>query len=707
MAIVQLLGSDTLTISGTAGVVAKLGIGITPTARLTLAASTATAGTAPLKIASGTVMGTPENGAVEYDGTYLYFTVSSSRKQVLFTDSALITVTGEPTGFENRTDSSLAFSDAGPRLFTIAPLAPATTFSYWQTGVKYTKNAADSITIANTAGLHYIWYVGATLFEDVNFPGFDKPVVAFVYWDGTKSLNLCDERHNLTMDWSTHEYLHDTIGTRYQSGFTAQQLATGTGGADADAQVSITDGKFHDEDIEYNVQRSATPTLPFYQELGLSTSVAGKFPIYYRISTGSNNWTADAATDYPVRSFDGTAGKRIGYNLNTAGTWSVADPGSNNFVAVYLVAINSQTQPIIAVMGQRFDNSLANAIANNNWANQLMGGAPTAEIKPIYRLIYKTNTGYANTIKAYCANVTDLRNISPLPSSSYVSTSHGALTGLTDADQHPASSIYTDTTYFNTRLSVADTTVQKALDTLDDATWITALDEDFSAESNQTLTTDGNYTIGTKVWVKGNSTGDSTAMAVTAGTGLVIIPAQTTSIGGATFTAPYLRISLTTLIPNFTLYTPLRLTMYVSAENLSASQDFVVQVIANHTSLTDFNLQSGLNFVAARGVTDKVTMGGIMDLDQSVADASSNVVVSSASTGLIGMRHDIAAMVYSAWPIAPASLVPKYRYQMLSGQPTMAAASNYSLLLSAGRGGSGTALSVTIKKVMLRYLPIY
>lgn len=48
-----------------------------PTARLHLPAGTATAGTAPLKINSGTLLGTTEAGAIENDGTHLYFTASN------------------------------------------------------------------------------------------------------------------------------------------------------------------------------------------------------------------------------------------------------------------------------------------------------------------------------------------------------------------------------------------------------------------------------------------------------------------------------------------------------------------------------------------------------------------------------------------------------------------------------------------------------
>ena len=53
----------------------NVGIGTTaPTALLNLVAGTATARTAPLKFTAGVNLTTPEAGAVEYDGTHLYFT---------------------------------------------------------------------------------------------------------------------------------------------------------------------------------------------------------------------------------------------------------------------------------------------------------------------------------------------------------------------------------------------------------------------------------------------------------------------------------------------------------------------------------------------------------------------------------------------------------------------------------------------------------
>lgn len=53
-----------------------------PTAKLHIAAGTAAATSAPLKLTAGTNLTTPENGAFEFDGTNLYFTVGGVRKTV-------------------------------------------------------------------------------------------------------------------------------------------------------------------------------------------------------------------------------------------------------------------------------------------------------------------------------------------------------------------------------------------------------------------------------------------------------------------------------------------------------------------------------------------------------------------------------------------------------------------------------------------------
>lgn len=117
-------GGPTLVIgaSGTSGSgsnssfrLGNLGIGTTaPTAVLHLKAGTATANTAPLKLTAGTNLTTPEDGAVEFDGTNYYATSGTTRYTLAktltatasltfttaatSTSTATITVTGAVTG---------------------------------------------------------------------------------------------------------------------------------------------------------------------------------------------------------------------------------------------------------------------------------------------------------------------------------------------------------------------------------------------------------------------------------------------------------------------------------------------------------------------------------------------------------------------------------------------------------------------------------
>ncbi len=71
-------------------VTGNVGIGTTsPTAVLNLKAGTAAANTAPLKLTSGVNLTTPESGAIEYDGTNLFFTDSTAARRTIATATSL------------------------------------------------------------------------------------------------------------------------------------------------------------------------------------------------------------------------------------------------------------------------------------------------------------------------------------------------------------------------------------------------------------------------------------------------------------------------------------------------------------------------------------------------------------------------------------------------------------------------------------------
>jgi lysophospholipase L1-like esterase len=76
-------GTNSLQVPGTAYFgSAFFGASTTPTARVHIAAGTATVSTAPLKFTSGTNLTTPEAGAVEYDGTEFYGTTSTASRTI-------------------------------------------------------------------------------------------------------------------------------------------------------------------------------------------------------------------------------------------------------------------------------------------------------------------------------------------------------------------------------------------------------------------------------------------------------------------------------------------------------------------------------------------------------------------------------------------------------------------------------------------------
>ncbi len=76
-------------VGGTANIDNSLSIGQTlfPTARLHLPSGTATASTAPLKFSSGTNLTTAEAGAVEYNGTQLFFSPANADRNILLQNS--------------------------------------------------------------------------------------------------------------------------------------------------------------------------------------------------------------------------------------------------------------------------------------------------------------------------------------------------------------------------------------------------------------------------------------------------------------------------------------------------------------------------------------------------------------------------------------------------------------------------------------------
>jgi len=91
----------------------NVGIGqSTPTAVLHLKAGTATASTAPLKFTSGTDLTTPEAGAMEFNGTNLFFSPSTTRHTVNHGLTGSATLDFASTNAQNSRDLTIALTGA-------------------------------------------------------------------------------------------------------------------------------------------------------------------------------------------------------------------------------------------------------------------------------------------------------------------------------------------------------------------------------------------------------------------------------------------------------------------------------------------------------------------------------------------------------------------------------------------------------------------
>lgn len=323
-------------------------------------------------------------------------------------DNVLSEYTREPAGFENRSDSTISF-DKTTRIFTIQPRSPTPEYRVWCHGEMYIKTTANTVTIPNTTGLYRIYFdTSAVLqYKTTDFVFREDTMVAWLQWNASTGdyYLLGDERHGITMDWATHEYLNALRGLAYASGLEASGYTlVGNGSADSHAQIDLADGVMFQEDIK--VEITDAPTTPVYEDFEQNLRTPGQFAVIYH-SNSTGQWVKDSATNFPVK--QGTA--RIKYNLNTAGVWSTPDASANHYVAYWLVAtINIKDGPIMSLMGQREDSNISNAQDNNTWASLDLTNFPGNEVRPLYRLIFQTGS-YGNTVNARLVDLADYRTV--------------------------------------------------------------------------------------------------------------------------------------------------------------------------------------------------------------------------------------------------------------------------------------------------------
>ena len=322
--------------------------------------------------------------------------------------------TGEPMGFANRLDSVISFDNA-TRVFTISPVDGS--YDVWVRGVLYTITTPISITLPTGHGGYNVYFdITGTL--QVKTPYFDleyEAPVSFIYWNTVSAIMFADERHGITLDWATHEYLHRTRGAAIASGFEVSgYTTTGTGNTVADGKITIANGTFFDEDLQIDITHSATPVANTWQQRLQSGAY---IPVYYKDSAG---WQKATTTQYPLK-FGATYPQ---YNLNAS---SLVQMNNNRYGIAWIVATNGLNEPVISVMGQDQYSNISDA-HEALWSDVIMTGFPSFEFRPLWKVIFQAQNGSA--IKAAIRAIDDLRTFQGTAASG--GTSVSALDGLVD-----------------------------------------------------------------------------------------------------------------------------------------------------------------------------------------------------------------------------------------------------------------------------------
>jgi len=332
---------------------------------------------------------------------------------------------GEPIGHADKSESSIGFN-AGTRTFTISPVSAS--FVVWCKGVKHTYTSAQTVVIPNTTGLHFIYFnaSGVLSTQMTYFTWEEHAPTAYIYWNATtqQAVYFGDERHGITLDWQTHEYLHRTRGAAIANGFGASgYTTTGTGATDADAQIDIGGGTFFDEDMQVDIVSTNTPVAGTWQQ---DLSGPALIPVLY---LSGSSWVLDSPTNFPFKVVSGVPQ----YNLYSGGTWSTAPVANNEYFVSWILATNNLTYPVIAIISQAPTNQLSGAEAMT-FEGLNLNGFPSVEFRPLYKVIYQYKTGFTNSIKASTISVYDLRSLQSAGVAAALVQDHGNLSGLGDDD---------------------------------------------------------------------------------------------------------------------------------------------------------------------------------------------------------------------------------------------------------------------------------
>jgi len=355
--------------------------------------------------------------------------------------------------------------------------------------------APQSVTGMTAGNTYYIYIDGTgTIQKTTTYSEslFANNIVLFeCLRDSTAPTNIqvtVKENHPYQFPWSTSVWAHDTVGSVISD---MQGGANITINGTQKIEISGAD-QLEDHGLETIIPDSGGVAVVFEQ--------------YYTL--GSGKWARNAQSD----TFDGT--------WNNAGTPTAI--GTNKYTVNRLYVckddIASATPTYFSIMGDAEYNNLAQAdtaIANDSIPTAT-GELAQLEVAQLGYIVYEEST--ASIVQVVIAKET-------------LRSSFSGVTATT------ASLVLTDTTNFDHILSAADTTVQSALETIDDLT--------LAGDSGTAQAASAVFTIAGGTGITSAAAGstvtvnlDSPVAVANGGTGVSTTTAYAVLCGGTTTTNP-------------------------------------------------------------------------------------------------------------------------------------------------------------------------
>jgi hypothetical protein len=198
-------------------------------------------------------------------------------------------------------------------------------------------------------------------------------------------------------------------------------------------------------------------------------------------------------------------------------------------------------------------------------------------------------------------------------------------------------------------------------------------------------------------------------MAVTNGSGLVIIPKSTGTIAAGTLTAPAVKLTLAQLIAAADPAMRLRLWVYNPSNNSNANYDSMIAGVYDGTANNGYVIYRGRNTAKTVFPGGWINGSGVYGAQVNVGslDSTNDCVVLDIEqlNGLKVIGYYGAMGAGGAWPtIGSLTWANAARIGGSGAAATSSVGANpWSLLLGAQRNGAATALSITIAKVRVDY----